>query len=789
MSKNKFALLIAFMFAFLQSSYSTQVDLTVKWNAYWIDCPSASPFAYGVYHFRKNFKLTDKPEKFILNVSADNRYRLFINGTEVSQGPARGDLMNWYYESVDVGKYLNIGNNTIAAIVWNMGEFRPLAQITNRTGLIVQSNAVADSIVNTNDSWKVIQNHAYSPITKYNYFVGATDSLVAAKNPWGWERQDYNDSRWENARQLERGTPYGSGTGYSWVLTPRDIPPMEDQLQRMSKVRRAEGIKISADWPNKTGELIIPAHKKANILLDQEVLTTGYPVLLVSGGKNARLKMSYAEALYRDSVKGNRNEVNGYEMIKAPSDYIIADGGKHRLFRPLWFRTWRYVQLEIETADEALHIEDFYAHYSSYPFQQKASFESNDKSLEQIWQTGWRTARLCAQETYFDCPYYEQLQYIGDTRIQALISLYVSGDDRLMKKAIRDFNRSRTYEGITDSRFPGYKPQFIPPFSLFWINMVRDHWMHKGDAALIKECLPGIKSVLYWFENKIDPRTGMLGALPHWNFVDWAKPWVWSNEKPLGGVPPGGLTGGSSTLTLQLAYTLRDACALLYLMGENELANHYTSLHQSLIKAVKKNCWDVQKGLFADDINHTSFSQHANIMAVLSDALPLGEEKALFDKIVSDTNLIQATLYYRFYLFRAMRKVGRGNDYINMLQPWKDMLALGLTTFAEKPEPTRSDCHAWSASPNYDLLSTVCGIEPASPGFKTVRIEPCLGELNFVKAKMPHPAGTIALNFSKSKKAFEAEVILPDGLKGVFIYQGREQNLYPGNNILKYDQL
>ena len=245
---------------------------------------------------------------------------------------------------------------------------------------------------------------------------------------------------------------------------------------------------------------------------------------------------------------------------------------------PLWFRTWRYVQLEIETGNEPLQIEDFYAMYTGYPFKENASFESSDKSLEKIWQTGWRTARLCAHETYFDCPYYEQLQYIGDTRIQSLISLYVSGDDRLMKKAIRAFNRSCTYEGITASRFPGYIPQFIPPFSLFWINMIQDHWMHRGDTALVKECLPGIKSVLGWFENKINPQTGMLGVLPHWNFVDWAKPWPWNNEKQVGGVPPGGFTGGSSILTLQLAYTLLDAIELLCLMNENDLAVHYTAL-------------------------------------------------------------------------------------------------------------------------------------------------------------------------------------------------------------------
>src|SRR5690606_36146495 len=114
---------------------------------------------------------------------------------------------------------------------------------------------------------------------------------------------------------------------------------------------------------------------------------------------------------------------------------------------------------------------------------------SNDEQLRRIWEVGWRTARLCAQETYVDCPYYEQLQYVGDTRIQALISLYVSGDDRLMRKAIRLFNWSSNYEGITASRYPTRINQYIPPFSLYWINMVHDYWMHRPDSVFVKEQL------------------------------------------------------------------------------------------------------------------------------------------------------------------------------------------------------------------------------------------------------------------------------------------------------------
>ncbi len=761
------------------------IDLSKKWPAYWISAPDIQPAGYGVYHFRKKFRVARGVEKMLIHVSADNRYRLFVNGIPVSHGPARGDFLHWYYETVDIAPHLKEGENLIAAVVWNMGEYKPLAQLTRRTGLIVQGDSEADSVINTDQNWKVMRNPAYAPVTSFNYFVGAADSVNGAVYPWKWETVQYNDANWKNAVLLERGTPYGSSTGYSWVLTPRDIPQMEETKQRMKRVRRAQGIKVAGGWPSQTGKFLIPANKKVTLLIDQDFLTMGYPELLVSGGKNARIRMSYAEALFKDSVKGNRNEVQGYDMIKAPSDYFIADGGRQRLFRPLWFRTWRYIQMEIETKKDPLQIEDLYGVFSAYPFKENASFESNDGDIDKIWKTGWRTARLCAHETYYDCPYYEQLQYIADTRIQGLISLYVSGDDRLMKKAIRSFNRSRTYEGITDSRFPGSKPQFIPPFSLFWINMVQDHWMHRGDKELVKECLPGVISVLNWFENKIDPNTGMLGALPHWNFVDWAKPWPWNTEIPLGGVPPGGFTGGSSILTLQLAYTLKDAIQLFSLMEEKSLELHYSKLYEKLLLAVKKNCWDEEKKLFADDIKHTSFSQHANIMAILADAVPKTDQPEIFSKLVNDGSLIQATLYYRFYLFRALKKVGLADNYLNMLQPWKNMLALGLTTFAEKPEPTRSDCHAWSASPNYDLLALVGGIEPGQPGFRTVRIEPHLGNLKYIKAKMPHPQGEISMHLVRTEGGLKGEVWLPGNLEGDFIYKGKINKLNSGKNIIE----
>ena len=233
--------------------------------------------------------------------------------------------------------------------------------------------------------------------------------------------------------------------------------------------------------------MIIPENQTVHILFDQSFNTSAFPELTVAGGRGASVKISYAEALFdKNMQKGNRNEIEGKELI-GNFDLFLPDGEPNRHFRPLTFRTYRYVQFDITTVGQPLTITDFYGIYTGYPFVPKATFSSSDPSLQQLWNVGWRTARLCAGETYFDCPYYEQLQYEGDTRIQALISLYVTGDDRLMRKAILDFYHSRVPEGLTQGRFPSSRLQVIPPYSLFWVSMVYDYWMHRKDDPFVKQ--------------------------------------------------------------------------------------------------------------------------------------------------------------------------------------------------------------------------------------------------------------------------------------------------------------
>ncbi len=759
--------------------------MTQQWHSFWITSPDLNENNYNVCHFRKDFELTVQPEKFVIHVSADNYYRLFINGKAVGTGPARNDFMHWNFDTYNIAKHLHQGKNSIAAVVWNFGNYAPNALKTRNEyflSFLLQGNTQQEEIVNTNNSWKVLNNKAYSPnVVNMEVSVGAFETTDGTCYPWNWEKSDFNDSGWKNANTQQHG--FTQNAQASWInrmLQVRPIPMPDENPEKIAACVRKSDKLFTVDFINKKTSSRVPANSTLTLLFDQGYLTNSFPELTVSKGNGSTIKLTYAEGLFdKTGNKQNRNKVEDLQ-IKGNCDLFKPDGGDQRMFRPLFFRTYRYLEMEITTGDEDLFIDFFTGNSTGYPFRENAYFKSAEPQLAKIWETGWRTAKLCAYETYTDCPYYEQLQYIGDTRIQALISLCVSGDDQLMRNAIEQFNNSRFEFGLTSSCYPSVHNQIIPPFSLFWILMINDYNQYRDDQLFCKKFVPGIKAILDW-HNQFIGESGMLEKLPFWNFVDWPDEWVWDNSTMIGGLPEGALSGASSVLNLQYAYTLTQTAALFSSWGLKTEAEKYLETAEKIKRAVMKNCWDEKRQLLADSPLKHDLSQHANLWVILCDLIPAEKQAVFFKQINEDKSLIQCTIYYRFYLMRAMVKAGLGDLYVDQLQPWKTMLDVGLTTFAERPEPSRSDCHAWSASPNYEFLSTICGIVPAEPGFKTVKIEPALGPLQWIEGKMPHPKGEIKVSLKRAgENGIEGEVTLPDAVTGSFIWHGKTISLIGG---------
>jgi alpha-L-rhamnosidase len=760
--------------------------------ASWIALPGVPSDSFTVFHARRTFDLTTVPARFVVHVSADNRYRLYVNGLQVSSGPQRSDVTHWRYETLDLAPHLRAGRNVIAALVWNWGAARPVAQHSFRTGFLLQGDGQAEAaLVNTGTGWKLLRDPAYAPIvittaTLGDYYAAAPgDSIDGSRYPWGWERADYADDAWSGSAivgrvQRRAMAPGGYGEVSGWQLEARSIPPMEEKEQRLARVRRATGVATDGAFLQGSADLVIPARTTAVLLLDQSHTTNAYPVLETSGGAGSIVRLTYAEALI-DSAghKGNRNEIEG-RTVRGVRDVFLPDGGARRRFTTLYWRSFRYIQMDVTTADEPLRVHDLHGIFTAYPFAERGRFASDLPWLAEMWRMNWNGARIGAFETYMDTPYWEQLQYVGDTRIQGLISLYVGGDDRLLRQAIEHFDLSRIPEGLTASRYPSALTQIIPPFSLIYVTMVHDFFLHRDDPAFVRARLAGVRGILDWFGRHVDA-TGMLGPMPYWNYVDWTSPWD-------RGVPPGADDGHSTTISLLYAYALQRAADLEEGVGMRGAGADYRARAEAVRAAIRARAWDSARGLFRDAPDTSAYSQQTNVLAVLADAVPIAAQRGLMERVLADTTLTQASYYFSFYVLEALRKAGLGDRYIERLTPWQAMLKLGLTSAPENPEPTRSDTHAWAAHPNYGLLATVLGVRPSSPGFRTVRIAPALGPLRRAEGRVPHPFGDIDVQVRREgQRGLRAEITLPRGLSGEFEWQGQRRQLREGRQIIRFE--
>jgi hypothetical protein len=671
--------------------------------------------------------------------------------------------------------------------------------MSDRTAFLLESEAGGANSISTPEGWLVEAEQGQRPLPRvangfWQYMASGTgEEIDGAHYDWSWNEPSATGPAWVAAASPIRESIYStsskahsaqdSDSPNSWALVPDELPAMEYAETESGKVVLYSDTEASYErgrdlFVFPTQPIVLLGNRHYRLLVDRKTLTTAYPRLTVSGGKGAKIRLTYAEALYdKDQHKGDRDDI-GNRTALGISDSFLPDGGMHRAFEPLWWRTWRYLDLDIETGSEPLTLESLTASFTAYPFEQRASFHSGDAELDKINEISWRTARLDAHETYMDTPYWEQLQYVGDTRIQALISYAVAGDDRLARKALSAFDASRTPDGLTQSRYPSSQPQIIPTFSLLWIGMIHDYWQYRPDPEPARAALPGTRAVLAWFAKHERP-DGLLEKLPWWSFVDW----VSSGE-----IPTYDAKHESCVTTLEYLGALNDAADLEMSLGAPGFAARYKARAAHVRNGLFDKCWNASRGLIADNPDQKNFSQQANVLAVLYDVVPKERQQEVMSRMLkiepgtTPDGVLSASYYFRFYLARALDHAGMADEYLSSIEVWRKLLPLHFSTWPETPGDTRSDSHAWSAHPIYDLLALVAGIQPSSPGFATVRIAPHMGSLPALQASYPHPQGLIEVAYQRHGAQMNATITLPGSLTGSFIFNGRSWRLKPGVN-------
>ena len=761
----------------------------------WIT-PEQVPSPPAVTAYRLPFELPEAAQ-IRVHVSADERYLLYVDGQAVGRGPERGSDRAWFYESHDLS--LSAGSHVFVALVWQLGEIAPRAQVGLAGGFLLEAEGEHAALLSTKSAaWtcKPVDGLTFdmpAGMRHVAWFVEPIQTTDGVRYPWGIERGEGDG--WQPVSHRREDVAFAFGIHATHVLQPALLPEQMSAPWRGGRVRAVDAaawgdpqfivvdaetgpVAEMADWQallDDARPLTIPARTHRRVIVDLDDYVCAYPQVQLSGGRGSRVVVGWAEALHLDASsesKGQRDEVTGKTFIALCRDVIVADGGARRLYEPLWWRSGRYVAVLVETGDEPLTLERCGFVETRYPLEMESRFGSSDPRLDAVTPLALRSLQMCAHETYMDCPYYEQMMYVGDTRLEALTTYAISPDDRLPRKSILLFGLSRLPNGLTQARYPGRDVQVIPPFALWWVGMVYDYALWRGDRAFVRGLMPAVRAVLDGFLGYVDA-DDLLQAQPGWNFSDWTSGWAI-------GVPPDGFSGCSGVIHWHLIYTLGLASALEEWVDEPLSAQRRQGQRARLVAAAKAHFWDDTRGLFADDLAHSCFSEHTQCLSLLSGALDGEQRERTAQNLLSDPSLTRTTIYFTHYLFETYRLLDQPAALFERMGLWFELAAQGFKTTPEQPEPSRSDCHGWGAHPLYHYFATLLGIRPAGLGFDEVEIRPMPGALTHLSGEMVHPRGRLAADLHFADETVRGTVALPPGVQGTFRYAGKSLTLQPG---------
>lgn len=707
--------------------------------------------------FRAAFE--GKPDNTRIRITADTRYKLYVNDIHVQSGPSKGDDKIRYIDEADIGEWLTDGKNVIAVNVLRYSFDHPY----HSNHSLFASQVPGLYVEGIDLKWKshVVrtvrfegEEGGFAPLHVHERI--ATDPAAR-----GWKKASFDDSAWDDTVEY-------SDEELPDILKPENLADRTIPYMRRSKVcfRSATDNAWEA-LIRGNGHVTIPENSDLSVTLDAGEEMTAFPNMKMHAGAGTNLEILYSECYTipaeHGTIKGNRlDRENGILEGYTDTYYITEDGDWE--YEPYWMRTFRFVRIRIRTGSKPLVIRSLTMEETGYPLEVKSEVRTSDKTLEGIWDISLRTLRRCMHETYMDCPFYEQLSYVMDTRSQILYTYAVSADDRLARKAIDDFRRSQREDGLLNASYPNRNENVIPGFSIYYILMVHDHMMYFGDKELVRQCMPSIKKALAFFDehregNGLVSKIGGLNRIDRfWSFIDWADDWL-----PTTGMPRCGLSGPNSLESLLYTMGLKAAAELAEYIGESELAEKYRHNAAAMRDAVRCNCMD-KDGLLTDGPDTADLSQHAQVLGVLTGTFSPEEGRKAMQKCMTENGFTRCTVAWNFYLFRALEETSLYHLTNGCWDVWRHMIANGCTTCVESEGYNRSECHAWGSLILYELPSVTLGVRPASPGYETARVAPVPGYLDHAEGTVHTPRGDVRVAWHRNKSGIECHV---DADKGI----------------------
>lgn len=768
-----------------------------EWKAKWIWLEEAELKTNTFVHFRKKFNLDKQAKKAVVNITADSRYKLFINGTFIGRGPVPSDPRWQYYDTYEVGNLLNEGENVIAAFVLNYGEGSG-RYIPGRGALLFQCNIESETgektVIASDSTWKAKLSDCWlRGIPRRSRWKALVEVYDAQKEISGWQNEKFDDSSWKNC--FEIGVP---GIEPWRELIERDIPYLYEEIVKPQRILEAGEVDTLAfnyvkgfsdmlnaenshirgfekcrvigytDFPQNTAPIEITTADSASVKLifDFGKTLVGHPRFKLEGVAGAIVDISYDEKLTDNIVKPNPAALNN------AGRYIMKDGEQE--WEAFDWEGLRYLVLTFRSCTRTVKLKEAGLRFISYPVEYRGKFSCPNPKLNEIWNMGGYTAQLCMQDTIVDCPTREQQQWCGDAVVTKLIAYDVFGDYRLARKEIIQASQSQTETGAICTAWPSYIPHTLrdhepksgselPDQAMSWGASVYDYYLYSGDKTLLEKVYTNLMRVREWYISH-KSANGILTV------KDWKFGWIWIDHY--------GIDKRDEIFALNCLYSifLDRLEKISLILNRREYAKVIKKENKRLKKILHRYFWSKEQSLYVDCVadgeKSKTFSEQANMLAILTDVAP----KKLWQKIIgkifesneaSDIKIGRPTPYFKHFIFQALAKAGRHDLTIKQIEElWYPMILKGATSWWEDwksdAQPGSSRSHAWSGTPTYFLTTEVLGIKPIAPGFEKVLIDPHPCGLESAEGTVPTPKGNIGVRWQKQDGKIEIFAKLPD---------------------------
>lgn len=610
--------------------------------------------------FRRKFSLKKENEKkYVLNITADDSYKLYINGKLAGQGPACGYFSHYYYNTYDISDFLSDGENIIAVHTYYHGRVDyGHTSADNRQGLWAELYAGDERILKSDSTWKCVKDESFSSggIT-WGYDTQFVENIDRRKHPLGWMLSDFDDSSWENACEKDD----------------------DDHVLIAQPTKTVCALEV---FPKKIKKI-----KDNHYLLDFGKEIVGHVRVKTNAKRGSKVVVKCAEELNEEGLA----RFNMRCGVDFKEEWIFSGGADS--FENYDYTGFRYVELEM--SDESTRPEDFSVIQRHYPYEKKKEFKSDNALLNEIWEICENSVIMGTQEGFFDCPQREKAQYLGDMLITGFSFYHITGDTYMLKKALEDFMHSQEFDEGMMCVAPASLKHRIADYSLLFPLISLNYYKITKDKEFLEKLIEASEKIICYYE-RYKRSDGLLADVKEWNLIDWPE-----NLRDGYDFDPQKEKGVHNVMNAYYLGALKTMNELYEIIKSEKRYNFETAK-----KAYFNAFYNEETGLFTDSEKKSHSALHSNVLPCFYGFTDEEQNNRIVNLIMEKG--LACGVYFSYFVLKALTLNGEKEKAMELIlnksdHSWYNMIKEGATACFEawgKEQKTNTSlCHPWASSP------------------------------------------------------------------------------------------